>query len=102
VSAAGAADADVRLYDRLFNIEDPDGVAARSGREFTEFLNPSSLEVRQGCKVEPMLASAPAGARFQFERLGYFAVDPDSIAGKRLFNRTVSLKDTWAKIAARG
>ncbi len=102
VSAAHAADADVRLYDRLFDVEDPDAAATRTGREFTEFLNPSSLEVRQGCKVEPMLATGAVGARFQFERLGYFAVDPDSTADRRVFNRTVSLKDTWAKIAARG
>jgi glutaminyl-tRNA synthetase len=101
VSAAHARDAEVRLYDRLFNVEDPDGAAAKSGRDITEFLNPDSLEVLTSCKVEPMLAAAPAGARFQFERLGYFAVDPDATPDRLVFNRTVSLKDSWAKIAAR-
>jgi glutaminyl-tRNA synthetase len=101
VSAAHAVDAEVRLYDRLFTVEDPDGMAARAAREFTEFLNTSSLEVREGCKLEPMLAVAPAGSRFQFERLGYFCADPDSMPGAPVYNRTVSLKDTWAKIAAR-
>jgi glutaminyl-tRNA synthetase len=101
VSAAHACDAEVRLYDRLFDVEDPDGAAAKSGREFTEFLNPRSLEVLSACKVEPMLATAPPGMRFQFERIGYFAVDPDSTPERPVFNRTVSLKDTWAKIAAR-
>jgi glutaminyl-tRNA synthetase len=101
VSAAHAVDADVRLYDRLFTVEDPDGTATRSGREFTAFLNPASLEVVRNCKVEPMLATAAPGARFQFERLGYFAVDLDSTVRQLVFNRTVSLKDTWAKIAAR-
>ena len=101
VSAAHAVDAEVRLYDRLFSVEDPDGVATKSGKEFTEFLNPNSLEVRRGCKVEPMLGQATPGTRFQFERLGYFAVDPDSTPGRPVFNRTVSLKDTWAKIAGR-
>jgi glutaminyl-tRNA synthetase len=101
VSAAHARDAEVRLYDRLFEVEDPDGAAAKSGREFTEFLNPRSLEVLSECKVEPMLATAAPGTRFQFERIGYFAVDPDSTPERPVFNRTVSLKDTWAKIAAR-
>jgi glutaminyl-tRNA synthetase len=101
VSAAHAVDAEVRLYDRLFNVDDPDGVAARTGREFIEFLNPASLEVLSNCKLEPSLATAAPGARYQFERLGYFAVDGDSRPGATVFNRTVSLKDTWAKIAAR-
>jgi glutaminyl-tRNA synthetase len=101
VSAAHAVDAEVRLYDRLFSVEDPDAAAARSGKDFTEFLNPRSLERLQGAKVEPGLANAVAGTRFQFERLGYFAVDPDSTAGRPVFNRTVSLKDTWAKVASR-
>ena len=101
VSAAHAVDATVRLYDRLFSVEDPDGAAAKAGKDFTALLNPSSLEVLERCKVEPMLANAAAGARYQFERLGYFAVDPDSSPGKPVFNRTVSLKDTWAKIAGR-
>jgi glutaminyl-tRNA synthetase len=101
VSAAHAVDADVRLYDRLFSVEDPDGQAAKSGQEFTAFLNPGSLEVLRGCKVEPSLAEAPAGTRYQFERLGYFVVDADSKPGAIVFNRTVSLKDTWAKVSAR-
>jgi glutaminyl-tRNA synthetase len=101
VSAAHAADAEVRLYDRLFKVEDPVGAASKSGKDFIEFLNPASLEVLTGCKVEPGLAHAQPGARFQFERLGYFAADVDSRPGAPVFNRTVSLKDTWAKIAAR-
>ena len=101
VSAAHAVDADVRLYDRLFSVEDPDGESAKSGQEFTAFLNPGSLEVLRGCKVEPSLAEAPAGTRYQFERLGYFVVDADSKPGAIVFNRTVSLKDTWAKVSAR-
>jgi glutaminyl-tRNA synthetase len=101
VSATHAADAEVRLYDRLFRVEDPDGAAAKAGTSFSEFLNPSSLEILQGCKVEPSLARAAEGARYQFERLGYFAVDRDSRQGAPVFNRTVSLKDSWAKIAAR-
>ena len=102
VSAAHATDAEVRLYDRLFSVEDPDGTAVKQGREIVDFLNPASLEVLRECKVERSLAAATAGARFQFERLGYFAVDPDTRPGTPVFNRTVSLKDTWAKIAARG
>jgi glutaminyl-tRNA synthetase len=101
VSAAHAVDGEVRLYDRLFNVEDPDGAAAKSGKDFLAFLNPASLEVVRGCKLEPSLADADAGTRYQFERLGYFVVDPDSKAGVPVFNRTVSLKDSWAKIASR-
>ncbi len=101
VSAAHAVDAEVRLYDRLFTDPDPELAAAKAGQDFTKLLNPHSLEVLRGCKTEPMLASVAAGARFQFERLGYFAVDPDSTPGRPVFNRTVSLKDSWAKIAAR-
>ena len=101
VAAAHAVDAEVRLYDRLFSVEDPDGAAVKAGKDFVEFLNPRSLEVRRGCKVEPMLGAASPGERFQFERLGYFAVDPDSRPGAPVFNRTVSLKDSWARIASR-
>ena len=101
VSAAHAVEAEVRLYDRLFNVEDPDGAAAKAGKEFIEFLNPRSLEVARGCKLEPSLAAAAPGTRYQFERLGYFAADADSRPGAPVFNRTVSLKDTWARIAAR-
>jgi glutaminyl-tRNA synthetase len=94
VSATHAADAEVRLYDRLFTAEDPEGVAARNSADFTTVLNPASLEVLAGCKVEPLLAAAAAGARYQFERLGYFAADPDSRPGAPVFNRTVSLKSS--------
>ena len=101
VSAAHAAEAEVRLYDRLFSVEDPDGAATKSGTDFIELLNPRSLEVLRECKVEPSLATAAIGTRFQFERLGYFAVDPDSRSGAPVFNRTVSLKDSWAKVAVK-
>jgi glutaminyl-tRNA synthetase len=97
VSARHAADAEVRLYDRLFTLENPEAAAAKTGSEFTALINPDSLEVLRGCKVEPMLASAAADARFQFERQGYFCLDPDSAPGRPVFNRTVSLKDSWAK-----
>jgi glutaminyl-tRNA synthetase len=95
VSAAHAVDAEVRLYDRLFTVEDPEGSAIRANAELTTLLNPASLEVVAGCKVEPMLAGATAGARYQFERLGYFAADLDSREGTPVFNRTVSLKDSF-------
>ncbi|MGE0463939.1 MAG: glutamine--tRNA ligase/YqeY domain fusion protein [Vicinamibacterales bacterium] len=101
VSAAHAATGAVRLYDRLFTVEDPDGTAAKTGVDFTTLINPASLEVLEGCKLEPMLAEARPGMRFQFERLGYFCVDPDSSPGAPIYNRTVSLKDTWAKVSAR-
>ena len=101
VSAAHAADAEVRLYDRLFSVEDPEAAAQKAGKQFVEFLNPASLDVLRDCKVEPSLAQASAGTRFQFERLGYFAVDRDSQPGRPVFNRTVSLKDSWTKVAGR-
>lgn len=101
VSASHGVDAEVRLYDRLFSVEDPDGAASKSEKDFTAYLNPGSLEVLERCKVEPMLGDAMPGTRYQFERLGYFAVDPDSTPGRPVFNRTVPLKDTWAKIAGR-
>jgi glutaminyl-tRNA synthetase len=94
VSAAHAVDAEVRLYDRLFTEEIP----GPGDLDYLRQINPNSLQVLRGCKVEPSLAPAPAGTRFQFERLGYFAVDPDTAPGKPVFNRTVTLKDTWAKI----
>ena len=97
VSASHAVDAEVRLYDRLFTAEDPEGEAARANTEFTAMLNPRSLEVLTGAKVEPQLGTASAGARYQFERQGYFCVDPDSAPSAPVFNRTVSLKDSWAK-----
>ena len=94
VSAKHAADAEVRLYDRLFTAEDPEGAAAKNNADFTTVLNPASLEVLAGCKIEPSLAAAAAGARYQFERQGYFAADPDSRPGAPVFNRTVSLKSS--------
>ncbi len=97
VSAAHAVDGEVRLYDNLFTRENPNEEPPEGG-DFTAFLNPNSLETVTGCKLEPSLADAPAGARYQFERLGYFCVDPDSNSGRRVFNRTVALRDTWAKI----
>jgi glutaminyl-tRNA synthetase len=100
VSAAHALDAEVRVYDRLFTKEDPNQVD--EGQEFTANLNPQSLEVIQDAKVEPSLAGAPVENRYQFERLGYFCVDPDSKPGKLVFNRTVALKDAWARIEKRG
>jgi glutaminyl-tRNA synthetase len=96
VSAAHAVDAEVRLYENLFVKEDPNDV--EPGQDFTANLNPNSLDVVRGVKLEPSLASTPIGSRYQFERLGYFCVDPDSTPGKPVFNRTVALKDTWAKI----
>jgi glutaminyl-tRNA synthetase len=96
VSAAHAVDAEVRIYETLFNKENPDDVEA--GQDFTANLNPNSLEVIRQAKLEPSLAIAPIAARYQFERLGYFCVDPDSKTGKPVFNRTVALKDTWAKV----
>ncbi len=102
VSAQHALDAEVRLYENLFTKEDPSDV--EQGQEFTANLNPNSLEVLMNCKVERSLKDAKPLQRFQFERLGYFCVDPDSADGKLIFNRTVTLKDEWAKIksASRG
>jgi len=96
VSAAHAVDAEVRLYDRLFTKADP---TEEKDVDYKTYLNPKSLEVLTGCKLEPGLARARVGERFQFERQGYFCVDPDSTEGKLVFNRTVSLRDSWAKIA---
>ncbi len=96
VSAAHAVDAEVRVYDKLFSVEDPNQV--EEGQEFTANLNPNSLEVIAQAKLEPSLANAPIEGRYQFERLGYFCVDPDSKPGRLVFNRTVALKDTWAKV----
>jgi glutaminyl-tRNA synthetase len=97
VSADHAVEAEVRLYDRLFQSADP----GEGGRDPLIDLNPHSLERLTGGRIEPSLAAAPAGSRFQFERQGYFSVDPDSRAGAPVFNRTVTLKDTWAKIASK-
>ena len=97
VSAEQAVTAEVRLYDHLFTKPDPDNV--EDGEAFTDYLNPHSLEVLTDCKVEPSLAQAEAGSRFQFERQGYFCVDTaDSSPGRPVFNQTVTLRDTWAKI----
>ncbi len=96
VSATSAIDAEVRLYDRLFTVPDP---AADDG-DFKSFINPNSLEVVQA-KCEPSLAEADPNTRYQFERLGYFALDPDSKPGALVFNRTITLKDTWAKTEGR-
>lgn len=100
VSAAHAIDGEVRMYDNLFTKEDPN--QAEAGQPFTANLNPNSLEVLSHAKLEPLLAAAAVGERYQFERLGYFCVDPDSAAGKPVFNRTVALKDAWAKIEKKG
>ena len=98
VSAAQARPAEVRLYDRLFSKPDP--LQVEEGADFTANLNPNSLEVLYPCYIEPSLAGAAPGERYQFERLGYFCLDPDSTAERPIFNRTVSLRDTWARIEA--
>jgi glutaminyl-tRNA synthetase len=101
VSAGQAITAEVRLYDHLFHKEDPN--EAPPGKDYRANLNPNSLEVLKGCQLEPSLGQAQPGDRFQFERLGYFFVDPiDSRPGQPVFNRTVSLRDTWAKIEKGG
>ncbi len=97
VSAAHAVEAEVRLYDRLFNAPSP----GAGDTDFRRQLNPNSLEILTGCRIEPSLTAAVPGTRVQFERLGYFCVDPDSTSGRRVFNRTVTLKDTWAKVEQR-
>ena len=97
VSAAHAFDATVRMYDHLFNRPDPNQV--EEGGNFRDNLNPTSIEGLTGCKLEPGLQHAQPGERYQFERKGYFCVDKvDSEPGKPIFNRTVTLRDTWAKI----
>jgi len=95
VSAAHARDAEVRLYDRLFTTPEPDVTG-----DFKSSINPQSLEVVTA-KCEPAVAAATPEKRYQFERLGYFALDPDSTATKQVWNRTVTLKDTWAKVEGR-
>ena len=99
VSARHALNVEVRLYDRLFSVEDPE--QGRDGKSFIDHLNPDSLTVIRDARAEPSLGTATPGAKFQFERLGYFCVDPDTQPGKLVFNRTVSLRDTWAKIEQR-
>ncbi len=99
ISAAHSVPAEVRLYDRLFQVADPMG----KGDDFTKYLNPGSLEILRSCRVEPSLASAAPGSRFQFERVGYFCVDPKDSSDKMLvFNRTVTLRDSWTKISEKG
>jgi glutaminyl-tRNA synthetase len=93
VAARHSIEAEIRMYDRLFSHEDPTG---QKDRDFREFLNPDSLKIITG-KLEPSLANAKPGDRFQFQRLGYFCADPDSQPGKLVFNQTVSLKDSWGK-----
>jgi glutaminyl-tRNA synthetase len=96
VPADSAIEAEIRLYDHLFVKLDPDDVEA--GMTWLDNINPQSLEILTGCKLEPFLGGAASGARFQFERQGYFCVDPDSSPGHPVFNRTVTLRDIWAKI----
>ena len=100
VSVAHAVGAEVRLYDRLFNHPNPDS-ASKDGKEFTDFINANSLEMLSQCFLEANLESAGVGDRFQFEREGYFCRDTENSSnGKPIFNRTVTLRDTWAKIEA--
>ncbi|MCD6080108.1 MAG: glutamine--tRNA ligase, partial [Candidatus Omnitrophica bacterium] len=99
VSVPHAVNAEVRLYDYLFTKEDLSNL--EEGEDFKNYLNPHSLIVLKECKLEPGLNSVSPGERFQFERLGYFCVDKDSSAGKLIFNRIVTLKDSWAKIKTR-
>jgi glutaminyl-tRNA synthetase len=96
VSAPHAIDAEVRIFDRLFTVQDPMDV--EEGEDWLDYLNPESMEVLKDCKVEPGLAEAEPGSRYQFLRMGYFAVDPDTSQDRLVFNRTVTMRDTWAKI----
>jgi glutaminyl-tRNA synthetase len=101
VSAAHAVDAEVRLYDRLFDKPNPDEKV--DGKTYKDFINPKAMEVLKGCKLEPCLAEVEPGYFCQFERLGYFCVDSrDSAPGALVFNRTVTLRDAWAKLQKRG
>ncbi|HEV3036825.1 MAG TPA: glutamine--tRNA ligase/YqeY domain fusion protein [Candidatus Angelobacter sp.] len=99
VSADHAVNAEVRLYENLFTKENPSDT--EEGEDFTANLNPNSLEILTSCKLEPSMAGAAIGSRYQFERLGYFCVDPDSASGSLVINRTVPLRDTWAKVEKR-
>ncbi|GIV84673.1 MAG: glutamine--tRNA ligase [Candidatus Roseilinea sp.] len=101
VSAAHALPIEARLYDHLFTRPDPDNINAEEGESFLSYLNPKSLEVVQGF-AEPSVAGSPVGKHYQFERLGYFVVDPDSTPERSVFNRAVGLKDSWAKVAGQG
>jgi glutaminyl-tRNA synthetase len=95
VSANHAIDAEVRLYDRLFTVPDPGG---KKDKDFKDFINPDSLVTLKSCKVEPQIKELKPFDRFQFERNGYFCIDPDSSKETIMINRTVGLRDTWAKI----
>ena len=97
VSAAQSVPAEVRLYETLVSVEDP--MDTSEGGHFTDYLNPNSLEVVRGARLEPALADAPAGTPVQFERLGYFCADPDGAPGTPVWNRAVTLRDTWAKVS---
>src|SRR5208282_2840804 len=96
VSAAHAIQAEIRIYDKLFTKPDPGDL--EEGESFLDYLNPNSLEVLLDAQLEPSLATAKPGDRVQFERVGYFCTDLDSCPGRLVFNRTLPLKDTWAKI----
>jgi glutaminyl-tRNA synthetase len=96
VSAEQAIKAEVRLYNHLFTKENPDDV--EEGKSFKDYINPDSLKTLDNCFIEPSVKNAKPLDRYQFERLGYFCLDTDSTGGKLVFNRTVTLKDTWAKI----
>jgi glutaminyl-tRNA synthetase len=96
VSAAHAVDAEVRLYDKLLSVPDP--AAEKENKDFKEYLNPASLEILEHCKAEPGLADAKPGEFFQFLRQGYFCVDADSTPEMPVFNRSVTLRDSWARI----
>jgi glutaminyl-tRNA synthetase len=98
VSAHFALDAEVRMYDRLFTVPEPGKI--EGDKSFLDYLNPESLKVLKGCKIEPGLAGAAVGTHYQFERKGFFYMDPDSKPGNLVFNLTVSLRDSWAKIEA--
>jgi glutaminyl-tRNA synthetase len=99
VSAGHSIPAEIRLYDRLFGIANP----MEKGSDFTEYLNSKSLEILKGSRVEPSLAGAAPGSRFQFERLGYFCTDPvDSSDEALVFSRTITLRDSWARISEKG
>ena len=98
VSTRHAAQVEVRLYDRLFKVEDP----GAEGRDFREYVNPESLQVIPSAYIEPDLASAVPGKGYQFIRKGYFTLDKESAPGQLVFNRTVTLKDTWAKEVKKG
>jgi glutaminyl-tRNA synthetase len=100
VSAEQSVPAEVRLYGHLFTKEDPDEVA--EGHGWRSNLDPRSLETLTGCRLEPALAGLPVEARVQFERLGYFCVDPDSKPGAPVFNRTLTLRDEWARLQQKG